>query len=51
MESGEIFGELSLILDENRKASVSNLPLEIIEINKNSLRSNPSIQVILNCTK
>ena len=35
METGEIFGELSLILDENRKASVKAIsPSEIIEINK-----------------
>ena len=34
METGEIFGELSLILGEERKASVKAiLPTEIIEIN------------------
>ena len=40
MESGEIFGELSLILDENRKASVKAIsPSEIIEINKTALEA------------
>ncbi len=40
METGEIFGELSLILDENRKASVKAIsPSEIIEINKTALEA------------
>ena len=35
METGEIFGELSLILGEKRKASVKAIiPTEIIEIKK-----------------
>ena len=35
MESGEIFGELSLILGEERKASIKAIvPTEIIEIKK-----------------
>ena len=40
IEPGEIFGELSLILDENRKASVKAIsPSEIIEINKTALEA------------
>ena len=40
MESGEIFGELSLILGENRKASIKAIsPSEIIEINKTALEA------------
>ena len=40
MESGEIFGELSLILGEERKASIKAiLPTEIIEIKKNALEA------------
>ena len=40
MESGEIFGELSLILGENRKASIKAIsPTEIIEINKTALEA------------
>ena len=40
MENGEIFGELSLILGENRKASIKAIsPSEIIEINKTALEA------------
>ena len=40
METGEIFGELSLILGEKRKASVKAItPSEIIEIKKNALEA------------
>ena len=40
MESGEIFGELSLILGEERKASIKAIvPTEIIEIKKNALEA------------
>mgnify|MGYP000256192674 FL=1 len=40
MESGEIFGELSLILGEQRKASIKAIvPTEIIEIKKNALEA------------
>ena len=40
MESGEIFGELSLILGEKRKASIKAIiPSEIIEIKKNALEA------------
>ena len=40
MEAGEIFGELSLILGEQRKASVKAIiPTEIIEIKKNALEA------------
>ena len=40
METGEIFGELSLILGEKRKASVKAIiPTEIIEIKKNALEA------------
>ncbi len=40
METGEIFGELSLILGEERKASVKAiLPTEIIEIKRNALEA------------
>ena len=40
MESGEIFGELSLILGEARKASIKAIvPTEIIEIKKNALEA------------
>ena len=40
METGEIFGELSLILGEDRKASVKAImPTEIIEIKKNALEA------------
>jgi CRP-like cAMP-binding protein len=40
MEAGEIFGELSLILGEKRKASVKAIiPSEIIEIKKNALEA------------
>ena len=35
METGEIFGELSLILDENRKASVKAIsPSKIMKLTK-----------------
>ena len=40
IEEGEIFGELSLILGENRKASIKAIiPSEIIEIKKNALEA------------
>jgi|TARA_B100000123_G_C25613342_1_gene376789 CRP-like cAMP-binding protein len=40
METGEIFGELSLILGEKRKASIKAItPSEIIEIKKNALEA------------
>ena len=40
MEAGEIFGELSLILGEERKASVKAIiPTEIIEIKRNALEA------------
>ena len=40
IEEGEIFGELSLILGENRKASIkAMIPSEIIEIKKNALEA------------
>ena len=40
MESGEIFGELSLILGEKRKASVKAItPSEIVEIRKKALEA------------
>ena len=40
MESGEIFGELSLILGEERKASIKAIiPTEIVEIKKNALEA------------
>ena len=40
METGEIFGELSLILGEKRKASIKAIvPTEIIEIKKNALEA------------
>tara|TARA_X000001036_G_scaffold218027_1_gene204091 strand:- start:156 stop:596 length:441 start_codon:yes stop_codon:yes gene_type:complete len=40
METGEIFGELSLILGEKRKASVKAItPSEIVEIRKKALEA------------
>ena len=40
IESGEIFGELSLILNENRKASIKAIiPSELVEIKKNALEA------------
>ena len=40
IEEGEIFGELSLILGQNRKASIKAIiPSEIIEIKKNALEA------------
>ena len=40
IEAGEIFGELSLILGEKRKASIKAIvPTEIIEIKKNALEA------------
>tara|TARA_B100000029_G_C17438285_1_gene910548 strand:- start:174 stop:605 length:432 start_codon:yes stop_codon:yes gene_type:complete len=40
IEEGEIFGELSLILGQNRKASIKAIiPSEIIEIRKNALEA------------
>ena len=45
MESGEIFGELSLILGEERKASIKAIvPTEIIEIKKKCPGSNSFIK-------
>ena len=45
MESGEIFGELSLILGEERKASIKAIvPTEIIEIKKKCPGSNSIIK-------
>lgn len=39
MEEGEIFGELSLILGENRKASIKAVvPSEVVEISPNALK-------------
>lgn len=40
IEAGEIFGELSLILNENRKASIKAIvPSEIVEIKKKALEA------------
>ena len=39
MESGEIFGELSLILGENRKASIKAISLGDNRNKSNSIRS------------
>ena len=40
IETGEIFGELSLILNENRKASIKAIvPSEIVEIKKKALEA------------
>tara|TARA_B100001029_G_C14782695_1_gene297398 strand:- start:31 stop:462 length:432 start_codon:yes stop_codon:yes gene_type:complete len=40
IEEGEIFGELSLILGQSRKASIKAIiPSEIIEIRKNALEA------------
>mgnify|MGYP001163555454 FL=1 len=40
IESGEIFGELSLILNEERKASIKAIvPSELVEIKKNALEA------------
>ena len=40
IETGEIFGELSLILNENRKASIKAIvPSEVVEIKKKALEA------------
>ena len=40
IETGEIFGELSLILNENRTASIKAIvPSEIVEIKKKALEA------------
>ena len=52
MESGEIFGELSLILGESRKASIKAIsPSEIIEINKTALEAILSSKVTYRITQ
>ena len=44
IETGEIFGELSLILGENRTCSIKAVvPTEVVEIKKKSIRRNTTI--------
>ena len=39
MEDGEVFGELALILNQKRSATITSMtPTEVIEIDKNGFR-------------